>query len=67
MITAVIIEHRTWVQPDRRFSRDVQEYRRKSRGPEKKKVGRPRKPRTYETLPQPEICATVRGLQYLAG
>lgn len=48
-------QHRVCIKPDRHFTRDRQEYRRKSRGLEKRRRGRPRKYPTPQPLPvEPE-------------
>jgi hypothetical protein len=44
-------QHRTRVKSDRQFSRDRQEYRKKSRGLEQRKAGRKRKFQVPDPLP----------------
>ena len=52
--------------PDRRFTRDRQEYRRKSRGLEKRRRGRKPKPTALRTqLPEPESFKNRKGEIYL--
>jgi len=49
MLVTACAHHRVSIKPDRHFTRDRQEYRRKSRGLEKRRGGRPRK----YPVPQP--------------
>ena len=59
--------HRVQIKPDRHFSRDCQEYRRKSRGLERRPRGR--KPKSAgkvpTPLPQPETLKDLKGKVYL--
>jgi Transposase DDE domain len=58
--------HRVDSRPGRQFSRDRQEYRRKSRGLEKRRRGRKPKFKTASPLPlQPETRKDSRGNTYL--
>jgi hypothetical protein len=58
--------HRLRPKPDRHFSRDRQQYRRKSRGLEKKRRGR--KPKSMPAkvqLPEPEILRDAKNRMFL--
>jgi hypothetical protein len=58
--------HRVHSKPGRQFSRDRQEYRRKSRGLEKRRRGRKPKFKTASPLPlQPETRKDSKGNTYL--
>ena len=59
-------KHRVKYKPDRQFSRDRQEYRRKSRGLNKPKRGRKRKYQAPSPLPpQSEIIKDSKGILFL--
>ena len=57
--------HRVRHKPDRRFTRDRQEYRRKSRGMEKHLKNSKRKYQEPSPLPQPETRKGLKGLEFL--
>ena len=60
------IRNRVKAKPDRQFTRDRQQYRRKSRGLEKRRAGRKSKPRPVsDQKPEPEILRNRRGGLYL--
>lgn len=58
-------QYRVRFKPDRRFPRDKQEYRRKSRGLEKRPRGRQRKYKEASPLPQPETRKGAKGQEFL--
>jgi hypothetical protein len=57
--------HRVKYKPDRRFSRNQQEYRRKSRGLEKRRPNHKRKYREASPLPKPETHNGPKGQVFL--
>jgi hypothetical protein len=58
--------HRVKFRPDRQYPRDRQEYRRKSRGLEKKRLGRkPRPNPLHPQLPKPESFKNGKGQIFL--
>ena len=58
-------QHRVRYKPDRRFTRDRQEYRRKSRGLEKRRKNNKRKYREASQLPQSETRKGAKGQLFL--
>ena len=58
-------KHRVRYKPDRRFARDRQEYRRKSRGLEKRRKNAKRKYQVPSPPPQPETRKDSNGLEFL--
>ena len=52
-------------KPDRHFPRDKQEYRRKSRGLDKRRRGRPCKYKQAPPMPEPETHKDLKGLLFL--
>lgn len=58
--------HQVTLKPDRQFTRDRQQYRRKSRGLEKRRPGRkPNQTPPRPQLPEPECLKDSRGGTYL--
>jgi hypothetical protein len=58
-------KHRVKYKPDRRFTRDRQEYRRKSRGLERRRRGRPCKYIGPSPTPKPETHNDLKGQMFL--
>jgi hypothetical protein len=58
-------QHRVRNKPDRRFTRDRQEYRRKNRGLENRRKNDKRKYREASPLPQPETRKGAKGQLFL--
>lgn len=58
-------KHRVKYKPDRRFTRDCQEYRRKARGLEKRRRGRPCKYIEPSPKSQPETHKNLKGQVFL--
>lgn len=58
-------QHRVRYKPDRRFTRDRQEYRRKSRGLERPRKNNKRKYQEASPLPQPETRKGAKGQLFL--
>ena len=58
-------QHRVRYKPDRRFTRDRQEYRRKSRGLDNRHKNNRRKYQEASPLPQPETRKGAKGQLFL--
>jgi len=65
LLVAYCARHKITVRPGRRFSRDKQEYRRKSRGLVRGKVGRPRKPTPKIKKEDRRFATDSKGVTYL--
>lgn len=65
LLVAYCARHRITVRPGRVFTRDKQEYRRKSRGLVKGKVGRPRKPTPKTRREDRRFANDSKGVTYL--
>ena len=58
-------QYRVKYKPNRHFSRDQQEYRKKSRGLEKRRRGSKRKYEEASSLPKPETLKDLKGQDFL--